>query len=330
MNDRQRRGLASTRSAAWAVGQAGSRQWFAIMLALGCLVWTPSVLRAADLKETCGMSEPRTLCGEHSDSEHRSLPAERHLSGRPAELTKSKREATSMKPVIGINAGITPNTGASPTISLKASYVDAVTSAGGLAIVLAPVEDLDLVRLHADLCDGFVFVGGGDLDPARFGEEPHPSLNPTHPRRESYDFALIEAVVASRKPFLAICLGCQQLNVALGGTLIQDIDSETSSLVRHTGNATGHDVEVVKGTRLHELAGLECLSANSSHHQALKAVAERLRISARTADGIVEACELRDYPFGLAVQWHPERLGSEKPHMRLFEELVTESGWRRP
>jgi putative glutamine amidotransferase len=231
-----------------------------------------------------------------------------------------------MKPVIGINTAVSRGENESPDIATRATYVDAVIAAGGVPVLLPATDPGDLVEQHVRLCDGFVFIGGPDIRPDRYGKAPHPAENRIPERREEYDFRLIEIVIRNGKPFLAVCLGCQEVNVALGGTLIQDIVGETSTSIRHIMKQTPyflrHDVAVETGTLLHDLVGTTTLSTNSSHHQSVASPAERLRVTARSADGIIEALELKDYGFGVCVQWHPEHLTSEPLHLKLFEGLV--------
>lgn len=231
-----------------------------------------------------------------------------------------------MRPIIGINAGVSRCENESPAINVGASYVDAVTSAGGIPVVLPPVESLDMAEAHVRLCDGFLLTGGADLDPARFGATPHPTVNRLPLRRENYDFELIRIITEARKPFVAICLGCQEVNVAQGGTLVQDIGSETSTTIRHSvkqnGANTTHPVSIKKNTKLHELVETTTLVTNSFHHQAIKDIGKKITVSSHSEDGVIESFELKDYPFGLGIQWHPERMTDEKEHLAILKGLV--------
>jgi len=234
-----------------------------------------------------------------------------------------------MKPIIGINSGMfAGGPGELPALGCRSAYVDAVIAAGGVPVVLPPVPDQAAIQQHADLCDGYIFVGGPDINPARYGQEVHPMVGLAPERRENYDFALIRAVLDRRKPFLGVCMGCQEVNVVLGGTLIQDIASETDSTVPHylkqAPHYTRQEVVVEPGTKMAEMVGgAGKLLANTAHHQAVGEPAPGIVISSRCeSDGIVESFELADYPFGLAVQWHPEMLHDEEPHLNLFRGLV--------
>jgi putative glutamine amidotransferase len=232
-----------------------------------------------------------------------------------------------MAPIIGINTTLIHEAGQSPLIGVRATYLDSVIRAGGVPVVLPSTEDLTGIAQQVAMCDGFIFVGGPDISPARFGQQEHPTTSRVPARREEYDFALINAVIETGKPFLAICLGCQEVNVALGGDLIQDINSECTTTLQHALKQhpyfTRHDVTIEPGSKLRQLVGKDVITTNSSHHQALRLPAPRVVVTGRARDGIIESFELRDYPFGLGIQWHPESLsGTEAEHLRLFEGLI--------
>jgi putative glutamine amidotransferase len=235
-----------------------------------------------------------------------------------------------MKPIIGINTNLIAGCpGEYPTSGVRTTYIDSVHAAGGIPVLLPPVLDASVIREQVAACEGFIFVGGPDINPARYG---HSEVNPTvtllPERRETYDFMLIEEVLQTRKPFLGICLGCQEVNVALGGTLIQDIQCSVTSTIQHSLKLSPHyarqTVQVEPGTTMAEITGGGELQANSAHHQAIDQPGRGLRVSSRCReDGIIESMELENYGFGLAVQWHPEVLAlEEKPHLQIFEALI--------
>lgn len=255
-----------------------------------------------------------------------------------------------MKPLVGINGAWTPDGASPPFIAVRANYVAAVAGAGGVPLVLPVIADpvlrAGMIAGQVAACHAFVFVGGPDIDPARYGRPAHPTVGPLHPFREAYDFELLEAVLASRKPLLAVCLGCQELNVHLGGTLVQDIADAVETDIRHSMKQSPylnrHDVETVPGTALARLMetveGVEAMSpaavpaaapgacrfsANSAHHQSVETPGTGVVVSARSAgDGVIEAIELAGHPFAHGIQWHPEYLQAEPPHRRLFTALV--------
>ncbi len=243
---------------------------------------------------------------------------------------RGKREGSvkeAKRPLIAINTSDEWQGGRPSAYSTRATYVEAVTKAGGLPVLLPANEDLRVAREYADHFDGFVIIGGGDISPQRYGKSPHPTENPISSLREAFDFALIEALLEVRKPFLAICLGCQEVNVALGGTLIQDIASQTTSSLRHytrvPGEAPPHHMVTLEGdSRVAQLVGTTSLLTNTSHHQAIERLGQGLRPVGWAEDGIIEACELMDFPFGLCIQWHPEAMIDDERHLALFRGLV--------
>lgn len=238
------------------------------------------------------------------------------------------------KPIIGINMSVSQREGSESTsLSVPGAFVDVVVAAGGTPVLLPAVVSDEHVAQYCDLVDGFIFVGGPDIDPARYGEEPHSTHNPIHQRREDFDFMLMKNALETRKPVLAVCLGSQEFNVLQGGSLIQDIPSQTDSQVDHRprggGSVHAHEVAVTPGTKLHALLGVDKLNVNSIHHQACKQPGAGLVVAARAPDGIVEAVERPDLPFAIGVQWHPEYLTAETPHRNLFSGLVDEARRQR-
>lgn len=160
--------------------------------------------------------------------------------------------------------------------------------------------------------DALVLTGGEDVNPARYGEAPHPALGAVSDERDAAEIALVEAARALRLPTLAICRGVQILNVALGGTLIQDIPSEVGSDINHDPDAPrttrSHPVSIDTNSRLARAAGVTRMDVNSVHHQAIGRVAPTLRVTATAPDGVVEGVETApDDPWWcVGVQWHPE------------------------
>jgi len=176
--------------------------------------------------------------------------------------------------------------------------------------------------------DGVLLSGGGDVDPAWYGAPPHPLAAGVDAGRDEAELHLARRAAAERKPLFGICRGAQVFNVALGGTLYGDT-AEHEGAERHAYDAPGlpwdlrpHVVQVAEATRLVELLGAPMLAVNSLHHQACRTVAPGLRLAAQAPDGVVEAVELPEHPFALAVQWHPECLPEAPEMRRLFEGLV--------
>lgn len=238
------------------------------------------------------------------------------------------------KPVIGLNCSYKHDEKYAVRESfIPERYYDSVAAAGGLPILLPPLDNGGDIKELLRLCDGLLLIGGDDINPARYGQERHAKTCLILPRREEFDFALVGAALESRLPILAICQGCQVMNVALGGTLHQhvpdvygeDVPHFRPDEMRRKGGERMHRIRIEKGSLLHETVGAETLEVNSSHHQAADRPGEGLRVSARSADGVAEALEWKDpggRPFMLAVQWHPERISSVKEQMLLFEALA--------
>jgi putative glutamine amidotransferase len=236
------------------------------------------------------------------------------------------------RPLIGITGG--PGSDDREHFRLRDDYVRAVERAGGLPLVLVPGAATDADDLLAAV-DGLVLTGGGDVDPALYGQDPHPKLAPAPPGRDAFEIALARAALGEDRPLLAICRGHQVLNVATGGTLIQDIPSLEVGAGLHDPDRErwepAHDVRILPGTRLREILGRDRVAVNSFHHQAVQALGDGLVASAWSEpDGLVEAVERPDCRFVVGVQWHPESFwdhgGAFQP---LFEALTRAAGERR-
>ena len=198
-----------------------------------------------------------------------------------------------------------------PRVRVNVAYTDALARAGLVPLVIPP---LPASAAHATLdgLAGLVVTGGEDVAPARYGEAPHPTVEANEARDEG-EIALIIEARRRRLPTLAICRGIQVVNVALGGTLIQDIPSQCPNATNHDPGGSRdervHEVRLEKDSNLARALGADCLTTNSSHHQALDRVSRDLRVTARSGDGIVEGAEALDSGWWmLAVQWHPEEL----------------------
>lgn len=207
---------------------------------------------------------------------------------------------------------------------LSAAYVDAVRRAGGLALLVPPGET------HTgelfELVDGLVFVGGPDVEPALYGGSQHPQVYGVDPERDVSEIALARAAVSEKMPTLGVCRGAQVINVALGGTLIEHLPDVVGEHVLHRGperDYVPHAVHIENDSKLARVLGTTDTRPASSHHQAIRRPAPGLAIVARALDGTIEAVELRDHPWLIAVQWHPEHTAAEdKVQQRLFDELV--------
>jgi putative glutamine amidotransferase len=197
-------------------------------------------------------------------------------------------------------------------VRLNEAYVDAVREAGLTPLVVPPIPAHELPAI-ADAVAGIVLTGGEDVDPAHYSAKPGAATTSVHAKRDECELALARLAHERRIPTLAICRGMQVVNVAFGGTLVQDIPTERPSEIRHDLSEKRaervHDVRVDPDSKLGRALGGETIQVNSSHHQAIGKVADRLRVSGRAPDGIIEGAEwVADDWWMLAVQWHPEEL----------------------
>jgi len=230
--------------------------------------------------------------------------------------------------LIGITTYRAANPAGLPILALARNYVQAISQAGGLPVLL-PLE-LPEEQLH-DLTgrlDGILFSGGGDVEPALYGMESTPEVGGVDPERDRAETRMLANAVAAGLPFLGICRGLQVIDVALGGTLYTHIASQHPAALKHDyypdwpRDHLAHAVQVAPGSRLAAILGAASLQVNSLHHQGVRALAPGLQASAWAPDGLVEAFELPGHPFGLAVQWHPEWLTAHAPMQALFRAFV--------
>lgn len=218
-------------------------------------------------------------------------------------------------PLIGISGSITKDEKQS---FLLRCYMQRLTEKGAIPLLLSPDMDESQIAQCAIQLDGLMLAGGNDIDPALYNESPLPQLGEVNPIRDRLEMLLIPAFLKENKPILGICRGIQSLNVALGGSLYQDLPSQYSDTpagmkpILHSQpepyEQGSHYVQIEKDTLLSKITGADRLFVNSMHHQAVHSAAPGLRISARAEDGVIEAVEMPSRPFVLAVQWHPERL----------------------
>lgn len=230
-----------------------------------------------------------------------------------------------MRPIVAVSATSRAIDGVE-RVRLNQAYVTSLEQAGMIPLIVPPLEDASALQDILRAVQGLVLSGGEDVDPAFYGAVRHPATGDPHAARDACELELARSARELALPTLAICRGVQVLNVALGGSLLQDIPSLVEDAEPHDGDAPRsarvHRVSVTPGSRLAEVLGAAEISVNSIHHQALDRVADDLLVSARASDGIVEGVEscTPDW-FALGVQWHPEELtrSSESWDRRLFE-----------
>ena len=206
---------------------------------------------------------------------------------------------------------------------LHSGYIDSVTRAGGIAVLLPPQPaSTEIADRVLDGVDGLIFAGGRDVNPDRYNQPSGEHTDQPDTRRDEWEFTLVTAALARELPLLFICRGAQVLNVHRGGTLIQHLPDVVGSNDYQRGNAefTVMDMAVSPGSLLESIVG-STVTGSVYHHQAIGSVGSGLAVTARSSDDVVEALEIDDYPFGVAVQWHPE-VTSEKDG-RLFDALIS-------
>ncbi len=243
----------------------------------------------------------------------------------------------SARPLIGLTATFcTHATYDMPMAALGQRYVEAIYDAGGLPLLIPADTPPEMAEALLARVDGLLLTGGGDIDPARYGGQPHDAVYDIRPARDALEIALVETAVAAGVPFLGICRGLQVVNVALGGTLYEDLPTQYRRPLKHRRDPIkertlmAHAIKTAENSRLRRLLGEEEFEVNSLHHQGIRTVAESLTPTAWAPDGLVEAVELPEHPFGLAVQWHPEWLYRQHPlQQALFCGLVGAAAARR-
>ncbi len=209
------------------------------------------------------------------------------------------------------------------------NYLEAIRTAGGVPILLPLQVEKDELATAANVCDGFLFTGGPDIDPFRFGEETIKQCGVVVPERDKMEENLFQIAMESDKPILGICRGIQVLNVFLGGTLYQDITAQFPSDLslshsQQSGNSVlTHSVAIKENTMLHDIISKDFIKVNSFHHQAIKDVAPSLKVAGVSMDSLVEAVYFPDHKFFLGVQWHPEHLFStNEDALNIFKAFV--------
>jgi putative glutamine amidotransferase len=235
-------------------------------------------------------------------------------------------------PVIGLTTYNQENKYGFPIAALMHKYIAAIIEAGGAALLIPSGLTGQAYAALLDRMDGILFTGGGDVGPACYNAESHPRVEGVDPERDTVELALIKAVVETGKPFLGICRGLQVINVALGGTLYTHIPGQHPNAVKHNYDSgterevLAHEVVIEKGTRLAGVFGETRFPVNSLHHQGVKQMAQVFKAAGYAPDGLLEAAELPEHPFGVAVQWHPEWLTGLSPARRLFRAFVEAAG----
>ena len=225
--------------------------------------------------------------------------------------------------------GIAPGYSGEMNSTLSRSYTDAILRAGGIPVILPQVDDASTADEMLGRVDGFMLTGGVDIDPAYYGETVWNETVQIDAHRDTVDILYARAALRSKKPILAICRGEQLLNVVLGGSLYQDLPSQRPGDIAHRQKTDSkrptHGVDVVEGSKLHQIMGRKSLDVNTLHHQAVKTPSDKVAVTAYAPDGVVEAYEGKEKGRWLvAVQFHPEMLvRADDSWLALFEAFVS-------
>ncbi len=231
-----------------------------------------------------------------------------------------------MKPLIAVIANTDLNRFDMPATIVPLAYTTSIEKGGGIPLIFPLTGDITSLSAMADKVQGFLFPGGNDIDPGFYNETPQKELGMVNKDLDIFQMAVLDLAMDQKKPVLAICRGIQVVNVALGGTLFQDIPSQFDTpVLKHMQDKisfeTDHGVDIEPGSLLYELFG-DHIRVNSRHHQSIKSLGKDLVITARAPDGVIEAAQHKTLPMDL-VQWHPELMMQKNDDMLpLFKVFV--------
>jgi len=217
------------------------------------------------------------------------------------------------KPVVGITGDIKGN-----KYSVKVAYADAVENAGAYPFFLAPPSTEKTIKGIARTIDALLISGGRDISPAFYDEKLSVPARFVSPRRFHFERRLLKEIMILKKPVLGICYGIQFLNVFFGGTLYQDLKKQKADTINHK---SGHRIKIYNKSKLYYILNAMDIVVNSTHNQGIKRIGRDLLASACSRDNLIEAIELKDYPYCIGVQWHPEKL-SNRYSQRLFKSFI--------
>ena len=214
---------------------------------------------------------------------------------------------------------------------IKRGYLEGVLKAGGLPLLLPAKAEDEVLSEFIERCDGFLLSGGPDVDAKYYGEENLPFNEEISPYRDHMEIFIAKKALECNKPIFGICRGIQILNVAMGGTLYQDINSQMKNTIKHSQEAPKwyptHGICIEKGSRVWESFKSDRARVNSFHHQDVKDVAPGFFITSKASDGVIESIEHGNHRFAVGVQWHPELMWQEDiTYLRLFEDFIKAAG----
>ncbi|MGP4039748.1 gamma-glutamyl-gamma-aminobutyrate hydrolase family protein [Gracilibacillus sp. D59] len=235
----------------------------------------------------------------------------------------------SIRPVIGITSSIVSHNNI-PSYNLHEKHIQSVIQAGGIPIII-PTGSETMAEVWVSICNGIILGSGEDIDPNSFGSNPTPKIQNTNKKRDFTEIELVKYAQIQSKPILGLCRGATMLNVALGGTVIQDIETSNPLAINHNQKAARpeptHYIQIDEMSRLYQILGSTNIQVNSMHHQAIDKLAPNLKKVAAAPDGVIEAVEGVDKtsPMIMGIQWHPEEMASKDPTMqRIYDAFIKE------
>lgn len=238
------------------------------------------------------------------------------------------------KPIIGISGSLIIDEGGMfpgyERAYVNNDYIQSVAMCKAIPYIVPMVYDDEIIKEQIENIDALILSGGHDVNPLNWGEEPHQKLGGILPKRDTYDFKLLQFALEMKKPILGICRGEQVINVFGGGSLYQDLSLIDACYIKHNqqhlSNIATHTANIKEGTKLYEILGEKEIHVNSFHHLAANEIANGYIVSATSKDGVIEAIEKEGDDFVIGVQWHPEMMTKDYPIMqKLFQALVNEA-----
>jgi putative glutamine amidotransferase len=239
-----------------------------------------------------------------------------------------KNMPTQHQPLIAITSSLITNKAGSLVCQLGKAYVNAITQAGGIPLVIPVGTSTNDLPNCLDRVDGIMLSGGGDISIERFNGAPHPRVYGVEPERDELELKLLNYALKRDMPLLAICRGVQVLNIAFGGDLYTHIQDQKEQSLKHDWfpkfprDKLAHTVRLQPGSQLHQIFGQDEIRVNSLHHQGINRVGKGLKATAFAPDGVVEGLEVQGVRFALGVQWHPECLPNDPGMQKLFRAFV--------
>lgn len=232
-----------------------------------------------------------------------------------------------LRPIIGLTT-FTESKGASRYNCLNSNYINAIVEAGGIPVIIPLVKDEESLLKYINIIDGLLFTGGEDISPLCYGENPIKEIGAIEHERDAYEMFLFKEAYDVNMPIMGICRGAQLINVALGGSLYQDIYSQIENSLGHSPKGgpidqAHHMIRIENDSKLYNIFENETIAVNSFHHQSIKDLGKGLKATAHSYDGIIEAIESMERNFILGLQWHPEAMvPKHEIFTKLFDEFV--------